>query len=90
MIRLRRLIPSRPGYFKSHRNLAAWSAATLRRTTDRDARIGLLQGRRVVHPNAGHAHDVPVILEHLHDLELVFGKDLSKAIRFLNSGSRLG
>ena len=41
----------------------------------RDADVGRLQRRRVVHAVAGHRHDMPHALEGLGDLHLVLGRD---------------
>ena len=47
---------------------------------DRDSRVGLFQGGRVVHSVAGHAHHVASILQDFHDMVLVLGIDLGEAI----------
>ena len=47
---------------------------------DRDADVGLLQGRRVVDAVAGHADDAAGPLQRLDDLELMLGKDAGEAV----------
>ena len=39
------------------------------------ADVGLLERRRVVHAVTGHGHDVALRLEHVHQVDLVLGRD---------------
>ena len=59
------------------------------RPADRNADIGLLQGRGVVHAVAGHADDVAGALQRLDNLELVLGEDPRKAVGG-NNARKLG
>ena len=54
---------------------------------DREAAIGFLQRRRVVHAVAGHADDVAMLLQHVDDVEFVLRKHLGKTVGVLD---RLG
>ncbi len=41
----------------------------------RDADVGLLEGRRVVDAVAGHGHDVALLAQDVHEVDLVLGRD---------------
>ena len=49
-------------------------------TRHRDAAVRLLQGGSIVDPIARHTHDVTALLQHIHDMKLVFGQDLGEAV----------
>ena len=66
-------------------------AGGIRRAGDGDAAIGLLERRGVVHPVAGHAHDVTVLLQHVDNVEFVLREDLGETIGVLDGfGYRRG
>ena len=56
----------------------------VRRARHGDAAVGFLERRGVVHSIAGHAHDVTLLLQDLHDAELVLGEHLREAVRALD------
>ena len=45
--------------------------------------------RGVVHPIAGHAHDMATFLQDIYDVELVLGEYLGEAVRFLDGLGQL-
>ena len=59
-------------------------ARRVRRARNGDAAVGFLQRGRVIHPVAGHADDVAALLQHIHDVELMFGKHLGETVGLLD------
>ncbi len=55
-----------------------------------DAAVSFLQRGGVVHPVARHADNVAALLQHVHDMELVFGEYLGKTVGFFDGLRRLG
>ena len=56
----------------------------IRRAGNGDAAVRFLQRRSVVHAVAGHADDVAALLQNFHNVEFVFRKYLSEAVRFFD------
>jgi len=60
------------------------SLGSLGGTLDSDTTVSLLQGRSVVDTVTSHSGQVTTLLEHLDDLVLVLGEDLSETVSLLN------
>ena len=68
---------------------AAARAASVR-AGNGDAAVSFLQRGGVVHPVAGHADNVAALLQHVHDMELMFGEYLGETVGSFDGFRRLG
>jgi hypothetical protein len=64
--------------------MEAAAARRIRCIRNGDAAVGLFQRGCIVDPITGHADDVAVPLEDIHNLKLVLRKHLGEAIRLLD------
>ena len=54
-----------------------------------DADVGLLERRRVVHAVAGHGHDVALLAQDVHEVDLVLGRDAGEDADAVDLAHRL-
>ena len=75
------MITDSPG---SNKHDIRCGAGGVGRPGDGNSGVGFFQGGGIVHAVARHGHDVVGFLQAVHDVVLVFGKDLGKAAGFLD------